>query len=639
MIARIFTLLLLGLVCSTSIAQTPFIDSLERTLPTLKGKERLTALTDLTWELQTRDIVRSERYGKQLMDEATLTKDSTEVGEAANIYTVALYRAGKFDQALAYNRRAYSIRKVKGDKRGIGSSLNKFVNIYSDQVKLDSALYYGFQALKIFEELQDSGSIVISLNTLGSIYQKDRNWEEMIRQSDKAMSIAKKIGFGFGVGTAAGNLGNAHENLGLEDKALEYYEIAKTEFEKVGSTVDLGTVAVNLGVIYRKRGDLQAALESYQLAMNMSEEIGEQNGVAHASANVGAILNMQNKCREAVPFFERAREISEAQNLGRVRLLAYSGLTEAYAKTGRGEESIRYLTRYINLRDSLYNTERSTLLSEMQTKFEVEKKEQENEFLKKENELKEQEKKRIQMGAIIVIVLLLIAAYFYYLGYKRKQETKLQKELVRERERGLEAVFDATEEERKRIAKDLHDGIGQQLSGLKLSWEGLSVNRESDDKMVKLTKVLDEACQEVRSISHQMMPKALGERGLLPALEDMLEKSLGLTSIQYQLEHFKVEGERFNERVEVGLYRVCQELVNNIIKHSGASQVNIQFFKNKANLVLIVEDNGKGFDPTAKKDGVGLMNITSRLSTVGGEVTWEAGPKSGSVATVRVSVA
>jgi signal transduction histidine kinase len=156
--------------------------------------------------------------------------------------------------------------------------------------------------------------------------------------------------------------------------------------------------------------------------------------------------------------------------------------------------------------------------------------------------------------------------------------------------------------------------------------------------MVKLTKVLDEACQEVRSISHQMMPKALGERGLLPALEDMLEKSLGLTSIQYQLEHFKVEGERFNERVEVGLYRVCQELVNNIIKHSGASQVNIQFFKNKTNLVLIVEDNGKGFDPMAKKEGIGLMNITSRLSTVDGDVSWEAGPKSGSVATVRVPI-
>lgn len=620
-------------------AQNAQLDSLAKVLPTLKGADRIPALSDLSWGLHSIDARRSLQYGEELFQLAKGTKDSTEIANAANILAVAYYRSGRYQEALSTNHIAYNIRKKRDDKRAIGSSLNKYVNIYTDQVKLDSALYYGLESLRIFEAIGDSGAIAQTYNALSSIYQKDRNWAESLKCARKCYDISDAIGFVYAKGGAAGNIGICLQEQGNTKEAIEWYEKARTHFEEVGSLVDLGNISINLGVVYRKEGQLEKAYEVYKDALDVSLATGEKSGEMTATGNIGAILNALGRPKEAIPYFERARELADQEKIGRIRLQAYSGLAEAYARTGQGELSTKALVAYIALRDTLYNEERAGLMAEMQTKFEVEKKEQENEFLKKENELKEQEKKRIQIGAIIVIILLLIAAYFYYLGYKRKQETKLQKELVRERERGLEAVFDATEEERKRIAKDLHDGIGQQLSGLKLSWEGLSMNSESSDKMEKLTKVLDEACQEVRTISHQMMPKALGERGLLPALEDMLQKSLGLTSIQYQLEHFKVEGERFNERVEVGLYRVCQELINNIIKHSGASQVNIQFFKNKTNLVLIVEDNGKGFDPTTKKEGIGLMNITSRLSTVSGEVTWEAGPKSGSVATVRVPVA
>jgi signal transduction histidine kinase len=278
-------------------------------------------------------------------------------------------------------------------------------------------------------------------------------------------------------------------------------------------------------------------------------------------------------------------------------------------------------------------------MSEMRTKFDVEKKEQENAFLKNENELKEKQKRNVLIGSSIIIALLIIAGVMYYLAYRRKQESKLQREVIRERERGLAAVFEATEEERKRIAKDLHDGIGQQLSGLRMNWESFSegIGDESQKaRLQHLSGILDEACKDVRTISHQMMPRVLTEGGLLPALQDMLSKSFALTKVRYRIEHFKVESERFNERLELGLYRICQELINNIIKHSGADDVVIQLYRNKNQLILIVEDNGKGFDAQQKRDGIGLMNITSRLSTVGGDVIWEPGPQSGSVATVRI---
>jgi signal transduction histidine kinase len=135
-----------------------------------------------------------------------------------------------------------------------------------------------------------------------------------------------------------------------------------------------------------------------------------------------------------------------------------------------------------------------------------------------------------------------------------------------------------------------------------------------------------------------MMPKALAESGLIAAMDDMLHKSLGLSSIQYRLEHFKVDGVRFPERIEIGLYRVCQELINNIIKHSGASEVAVQLFRSKGWLIMIVEDNGRGFLHSPNQEGIGLSNVTSRIHTVDGEVSWEPGPQCGTVATIKVPV-
>ncbi len=134
------------------------------------------------------------------------------------------------------------------------------------------------------------------------------------------------------------------------------------------------------------------------------------------------------------------------------------------------------------------------------------------------------------------------------------------------------------------------------------------------------------------------MPRVLGEMGLIPALADMLEKSLGLTEIKYEFEHHNIGEQRFTESIEISLYRICQELINNIIKHSEARAVSVQLLKTKTHLVLVVEDNGKGFkwnDPNSR-NGIGLMNINSRAQAIHGEVNYEPSPQQGTVATIRV---
>ena len=134
-----------------------------------------------------------------------------------------------------------------------------------------------------------------------------------------------------------------------------------------------------------------------------------------------------------------------------------------------------------------------------------------------------------------------------------------------------------------------------------------------------------------------MMPKVLEEFGLIPALEEMLEKSLTLTPLKYSFEHHNFN-ERLSRKVELSLFRITQELLNNVIKHSGANFVSVQLFKNGNQLILIVEDNGKGFLITNRKDGHGLLNINSRLNTIQGKVNYEASKNAGTTATVRIDL-
>jgi len=209
------------------------------------------------------------------------------------------------------------------------------------------------------------------------------------------------------------------------------------------------------------------------------------------------------------------------------------------------------------------------------------------------------------------------------------------------REKGIKAVFDAQEEERQRIAKDLHDGVGQQISAVKIHLQGLKdaivkAAPEQEKEFDSIVEMVTDTGTEVRGISHQMMPRALTELGLVAAMEDMLEKSFKYHNIRYSFEHHGLEN-RLDAHVEVGLYRIAQELVNNILKHAGASKVDVQLMKTRSHCVLIVQDNGKGIG-SEKSDGIGMMNINNRVRTLHGELSFESGDEEGTTATIRIAI-
>lgn len=194
-----------------------------------------------------------------------------------------------------------------------------------------------------------------------------------------------------------------------------------------------------------------------------------------------------------------------------------------------------------------------------------------------------------------------------------------------------------SEEERKCISKDLHDGIGQQLSALKMALKTITskVSVEAQKEDLKLiTYQFSKSADEVRQISHQMMPRKLMEDGLMEAIEDLLGSSFQFAEFKYSFEHHKIDL-RFSKRIVISLYRVLQELINNTIKHSQATFVSVRLISGRERVTLFVEDKSIELQAT-KTEGHGFLNFKSRLDMVKGSVNYEISPGSGTSAAVPV---
>lgn len=236
---------------------------------------------------------------------------------------------------------------------------------------------------------------------------------------------------------------------------------------------------------------------------------------------------------------------------------------------------------------------------------------------------------------IEIFVLTIAMAHKYYL--LMKENSDYQKAIIIEKQQGLKAMIEGQEIERTRIARELHDGVVQQIGSVILKSRNLFTKKNLiDEKESKeLIESLENSNKDLRNISHQMMPRALKELGIIPALNDLLEGSLKYANIKYSLEHFNID-ERLPQKIEVTIYRITQELINNIIKHSKASEVNVQLFNTNNTVILILEDNGVGFSSAKNKKGIGLLNISSRLDLVKGDVNFEPSPKSGTLVTIKI---
>jgi signal transduction histidine kinase len=283
--------------------------------------------------------------------------------------------------------------------------------------------------------------------------------------------------------------------------------------------------------------------------------------------------------------------------------------------------------------------------SKLQTEFEIELREQQKAVLAKENEVKAE--KLIQYQILIVSLLLvlgLLVLVFLLLRNRQKaiQKRKLDEERWLQQETRTKAVIEAEERERQRIARELHDGVGQQLSAARLHLSALEGKFDPSQTKEELLlnnaiSMMDDAVKEVRSVAHAMLANALLKQGLAGAVRDFIQKinSGGLIKIELEISGLD---QKLDSTVESMLFRIIQEIMSNIIRHSGANQVTIQLHRQESELVLMVEDNGIGFDTSAAFSGAGMQNMKSRVEYINGIFEVDSSPGRGTTISVEVKI-
>ena len=524
--------------------------------------------------------------------------------------------------------------------------LAKLSTVLYLQGEHEKSLETAIQAIELFETLnlpERVGSIYCAIGYQVKRRDMKKANEYMrlgISTLEKQLPVSDALEAGYN------NYGVLKEMEGLLDSAKHYYELAYDMALARNDSIALPYCLNHLAGVELLRENFAEAKALFDEAYTIRKTRNEAYGILENLIFYGDLFHAQHQTDSAKAYYQKAINLSYTVGFPYMRQYSYEQLAIVHEKVGSLEEALAAQKAFTALKDSLLEKQRTEQLAEMETRFETEKKEKENLILKQEKQEQQLVVSRqrnlifgIGGGALIMLFL----GLFLLQRNKRIAESKRDAAIIEERERGLRSIIQATEDERKRIAKDLHDGIVQSLTGLSLRMQKQSNSDKAKDsgldKELNSTRsILDESIAEVRGISHQMMPRVLGEMGLIPALADMLEKSLGLTEIEYEFEHHNVDNQRFSESFEISLYRICQELINNIIKHSEAKAVSVQLLKTKTHLVLVVEDNGKGFvfDDPNNQNGIGLMNITSRAKAIHGEVNYEPSPQQGTVASVRV---
>lgn len=309
------------------------------------------------------------------------------------------------------------------------------------------------------------------------------------------------------------------------------------------------------------------------------------------------------------------------------------------------KNAYNYLYKYDSINDIIKMNKQNANIKDIEEKYQ-------NEKLRADNlaiESKRVQNRNIALALGSSIVLGSIILFLFYKNNQRKREIAKQKQNLRmqklssqlkEQElRSIDAMIEGQEKERLRLANDLHDDLGSLMSTIKMHFSSIS-GQDSNELYHQTRKLIDEAYQKIRNIAHSKNSGVLAKQGLYKAVRQLAKTISASESITINV-HENGLDQRLENSLELTLFRIVQELITNIIKHAEASEVDIHFNQHDEQLNIMVEDDGKGFDPdqiTKNSKGMGLSSIDKRVEHLEGKMIIESKPKAGTTIIIEIPI-
>jgi two-component system, NarL family, sensor kinase len=637
----------LVIVISTFLSVFLFAQNQEKitTLQTRIQSEKIDSnkvllLNDLFVEYREYDSIKAMEYANQAI--SLSNKINFKKGESLLLLNkgVFLNLNGENDAAEKLIHQSLNIRIAINDYAGQGYCLRSLGNIEYDKNDYSKALELYLTAATKFEKANDLKGLSGTYIWVGNVFNEGlHQFDKAAEYFNKSLTIAQKINDSSLISYNYNNLGQAYYFAKKYDKAVEFYTKSKKIKKLLYDDRGLGNANSNISSVFFDMGNYDSAAFYNNSAFLIRQTQNDKKGMATCYSNGGNIYLRQKNYEAAFNSYNKAIALGNQIDFKEPVIESYNGLSNYYEIKGDTKEALNYYKKYKTENDSIFNSDITKQLSSLQTKYETAKKQQ----LIEEQQFELTKKQYWLYGSGALLALILLLSFSYYRRNKLTQEKKLQQEVIKQQDLSTKAVIVAEEKERKRIAADLHDGVGQILSAAKMNLSAFEneIPFSNENQKIAFEKVIhlvDESCKEIRSVSHQMMPNALLKSGLASAVKEFLDK-LDSRILKVNL-HTEGLNERIDSNIETVLYRVIQECVNNVIKHSGANILDISLIKDSDGIAAIIEDNGKGFDTNDKLkfEGIGLKNIATRIGYLKGTVDFDSKLGNGTLVAIHVPV-
>ena len=593
---------------------------------------------------------------------------------------------------LEYSRKGIYLAKKLNNQYEVAFLYNNIGSAYDDLSQLDSTIIYYEMALRLIEEVenknQESAKNIsylkgITYSNLGNMYNVQGLSDKAIEHYLKAITLYEEFGVWDRLAKVFRNISLVYTNINNYSQA-EYYLSKGAEINnRLHDSLGLASTLTRMGHIYLKQLKYPQALQCVEDAEKIYANYVEKRDLRIYNLRVLSAIwsngfrNEQKAMEFAVKALDESRKMGIKLEISRSlqtisclqveykhyyqaeqtamealqtdstnftnNILLYEDLCLAHAGLGNITKAQDYFALYKAATIDYSNQNFQSSLSEMEVKYETEKKEMRITTLEAEKRLA----MLLSMAGGVLLLLGLTALFFLWRWTVQKKRTAEQqhklaqvciKQLEQEKQLvATQSLLEGEANERSRLARDLHDGLGSMLTGAKMNLlelkKAIVLERKEVQQFDQAVGLLDKSVTEMRRVAHHLMPDTLTRFGLKSAVNDLCLSLPAL--VQF---HYYGDESRLNAQIEVMIYSAILELVNNALKHAHAHNVAVQIVQESDRIAFNVQDDGCGFDPDILSSGMGLQNVRTRVAAFNGILHIDSSTGKGTEVNVEINL-
>lgn len=554
--------------------------------------------------------------------------DSEKAGRLYNELGAVKSSMGKYDEALELIDSAIKFGERSTNKKLLIASYINYANTFARIAEYDQSIQYHLKAIRLAEEVKDSGQILKEYNNLAIVHKRLHEFDKSIYYYKKSLALARSANNYKAIGLASTNLAVTYAENNQLEKLDTLFDNALIAFKKGNDVIGQALVYHNYGNYLLSLEDYEKAEKNLLKALKLRQDAGIKPSIASSYSVLGKLKLQQNQLNEAEKYLMNAEELMVGDNKS-IETLGdlFSYQKNLYLRKGDYKKAFEYQEKLLEIAQRKFNEDEKINALKLQSEYELEKKDF---ALKTEKEI--QKRRQIYIFSIGGFILLILILFLIVLLQRRKQvKERYNNELIQLQQQHklnlADSLTKAEQEERKKIAHKLHDETAGILSIAKLNVNQLNeslfaAGTGAEEKLKATRRLLTEAGESIRNISHSLMPVTLEKYGLKVALQDLIDaiNTSGKIKIEEVLEGID-DTEKWSPQLSLTIYRMVQEVFNNIIKHAQATHIFVQVVELENSVTVYIEDNGKGIkEENSSSDGVGLNLLKQNIEYLNGKV-------------------